>query len=93
MDLNLSDAINIDSNKRLNEGDSTTGFTHRTIKDATVTKRENPLHNCFLKLRDAIKKPSKDINLDSATSKNLLHKKSLSIFQLVIIIISFLRFA
>ncbi|CRG96926.1 fam-i protein [Plasmodium gallinaceum] len=84
MDVNPSDPININSNKRLNEGDSTAGIAHSAKKNATVTKRKNPLHNCFWKLRHANKKPSKDINLDSATSKNLLDKKSLSIFQLKI---------
>ncbi|CRG96028.1 fam-i protein [Plasmodium gallinaceum] len=92
MDLNPSDPININSNKRLNEGDSTAGFAHRVIKDATVSIPENPLHH-NLNSRDAIQNPSKHINLDSATSINLLDKKSLSIFKLVIIIISFLRFA
>ncbi|CRG95508.1 fam-i protein [Plasmodium gallinaceum] len=91
MDLNPSDPININSNKRLNEGDSTAGFAHREIKNETVTIRENPLQD-DLNSRDAIQNPSKDINLDSVTSKNLLHKKSLSIFQLVIIFIFFLRF-
>ncbi|CRG97400.1 fam-i protein [Plasmodium gallinaceum] len=91
MDLNLSDAISIDSNKRLNEGESTASFAHRAIKDATVSIPENPLLR-NLNSRDAIQNPSKDINLDSATSINVLHKKSLNIFQLVIIIIFFLRF-
>ncbi|CRG95494.1 fam-i protein [Plasmodium gallinaceum] len=91
MDLNLSDAISNGPNERLNEEDSTADFAHRTIKDANVSIPENPLYN-DLNLPDAIQNPSKDINLDSATSKKLLHKKSLSIFQLVIIIISFLRF-
>ncbi|CRG96056.1 fam-i protein [Plasmodium gallinaceum] len=91
MALNHSDAISIESSERLNEGDSTAGFAHRAIKDETASIPENPLHD-DLNSRDAIQNPSKDINLDSATSKNLLHKKSLSIFQLVIIIIAFLRF-
>ncbi|CRG96559.1 fam-i protein [Plasmodium gallinaceum] len=91
MDLNLSDIIYIDSCETLDEEDSTEGFAHREIKDATVSIPENPLHD-NLNSPDAIQNPSKDINLDSATSTNLLDKKSLSIFQLVIIIISFLRF-
>ncbi|CRG98097.1 fam-i protein [Plasmodium gallinaceum] len=92
MDLNLSDAINIGYSETLNEGDSTAGFAHREIKDATVSIPENPLYD-DLNSCDAIQNPSKDINLDSATPINVLYKKSLNIFQLAIIIISFLRFA
>ncbi|CRG95244.1 fam-i protein [Plasmodium gallinaceum] len=91
MDLNLSDIICIDSCETLNEGDSTASCTHREIKDETVSTPENPLHD-DLNSRDAILNQSEDINLDSVTSKNLLHKMSLSIFQLVIIFIFFLRF-
>ncbi|CRG97393.1 fam-i protein [Plasmodium gallinaceum] len=91
MDLNLSDIIYIDSCETLDEEDSTAGFAHREIKDATVSIPENPLHD-DLNSCDAIQNPSKDINLDSATSINVLHKKSYNIFQLAIIIISILRF-
>ncbi|CRG96545.1 fam-i protein [Plasmodium gallinaceum] len=91
MNLNLSDIIYIDSCETLDEEDSTASFAHREIKDATVSIPENPLHD-DLNSRDSIQNPSEDINLDSVTSKNLLHKMSLSIFQLVIIFIFFLRF-
>ncbi|CRG95503.1 fam-i protein [Plasmodium gallinaceum] len=77
MNLNLSDIIYIDSCETLDEEDSTAGFSHREIKDATVSIPENPLHD-DLNSCDAIQNPSKDINLDSVTSKNLLHKKSLT---------------
>ncbi|CRG97391.1 fam-i protein [Plasmodium gallinaceum] len=92
MDLRLSDATSIDSSHNINEGNSTVGFAHRAIEGATVSIPENPLYD-DLDLRDAIQNPSEDINLDSNSSMNLHHKKLLSIFQLVMIIISFLRFA
>ncbi|CRG95994.1 fam-i protein [Plasmodium gallinaceum] len=92
MDLKLSDATSIDSNDNLNGGNSTVDFAHREIEGATVSIPENPLYD-DLDLRDAIQNPSEDINLDSTSSTNLHHKNLLSIFHLVMIIISFLRFA
>ncbi|CRG96924.1 fam-i protein, fragment [Plasmodium gallinaceum] len=92
MDLKLSDATSIDSNDNLNGGNSTVEFAHREIEGATVSIPENPLYD-DLDLRDSIQNPSEDINLDSTSSTNLHHKNLLSIFHLVMIIISFLRFA